>query len=83
MNATVKNGKMARRYGEEFKRQAVELMIHGGKTQREVAGELDVNEYSLNLWKKRIWASRNPPRLTGDERLGKNGEDNPGTTQRN
>ncbi|MBV8279078.1 MAG: transposase [Verrucomicrobia bacterium] len=65
MNATVKNNKMARRYGEEFKRQAVELMIHGGKTQRQVARELDVSEYSLNLWKRRIWASRSPPRLTG------------------
>src|SRR5258708_12858377 len=51
MNATVKS-KMARRYNEEFKRQAVELVIHGGKTQRQVAGELDVSEYSLNLWKK-------------------------------
>jgi transposase-like protein len=26
--------------------------LHGGKTQRQVAGELDVSEYSLNLWKK-------------------------------
>jgi len=43
---------MARRYGEEFKRQAVELVIHSGKTQRQVARELDVSEYSLNLWKK-------------------------------
>ena len=32
----MKNSKMARRYGEEFKRQAVELMIHSGKTQREI-----------------------------------------------
>src|SRR5260221_14761921 len=52
MNATVKS-KMARRYNEEFKRQAVELVIHGGKTQRQVAGELDVSEYSLKLWKKK------------------------------
>jgi transposase-like protein len=52
MNATVKNSKMARRYGEEFKRRAVEMMIHGGKTQRQVARELDISEYSLNLWKK-------------------------------
>jgi hypothetical protein len=52
MDATVKNSKMARRYGEEFKRQAVELMIHGGKMERQVARELDVSEYSLNLWKK-------------------------------
>ena len=28
---------MARRYGEDFKRQAVELMIHSGKTQRQVS----------------------------------------------
>jgi transposase-like protein len=27
-------------------------MIHSGKTQRQVARELDVSEYSLNLWKK-------------------------------
>jgi transposase-like protein len=52
MSTTVKNSKMARRYGEDFKRQAVELMIHGGKTQRQVARELDVSEYNLNLWKK-------------------------------
>ena len=32
MSTTVKNSKMARRYGEEFKRQAVELVIHSGKT---------------------------------------------------
>jgi transposase-like protein len=49
MSTTVKNSKMARRYGEDFKRQAVELMIYSGKTQRQVARELDVSEYSLNL----------------------------------
>ena len=34
MSTTVKNSKMARRYEEEFKRQAVELLIHSGKTLR-------------------------------------------------
>jgi DNA-binding NarL/FixJ family response regulator len=43
MSTTVKNSKMARRYGEEFKRQAVELLIHSGKSQRQVARELDVS----------------------------------------
>jgi Transposase len=52
MSTTVKNSRMARRYGEDFKRQAVELMIHSGKRERQVARELDVSEYSLNLWKK-------------------------------
>jgi transposase-like protein len=28
MSTTVKNSKIARRYGEEFKRQAVELLLH-------------------------------------------------------
>ncbi|HKB89300.1 MAG TPA: transposase [Opitutaceae bacterium] len=58
----MKNSKMARRYGEEFKRQAVELMIHSGKTQRQVARELDVSEYSLNLWKKAYLGQQAQPR---------------------
>jgi transposase-like protein len=44
MNATVKNSKMARRDDAEFKRQTVKLMIHSGKTQRQVARELDVSD---------------------------------------
>ena len=52
MSMTVKNSKMARRYEEEFKGQAVELLLHGGKTQRQVARELDISDYSLSLWKK-------------------------------
>jgi transposase-like protein len=66
MNATVKNSKMARRYGEEFKRQAVELMIHGGKTQRQVARELDVSGYSLNLWKKAYLGQQKPAEINGE-----------------
>ena len=34
MSASVSKSKMARRYGEEFKRQAVELIVLGGKSQR-------------------------------------------------
>jgi transposase-like protein len=60
MSTTVKNSKVARRYGEDFKRQAVELMIHSGKTQRQVARELDVSEYSLNLWKKAYLGQMKP-----------------------
>jgi transposase len=66
MNATVKKSKMARRYGEEFKRQAVELMIHSGKTQRQVARELDVSEYSLNLWKKAYLGEQAPAEINGE-----------------
>jgi transposase-like protein len=57
---------MARRYGEEFKRQAVELIILGGKSQRQVARELDVSEYSLNLWKKQYLAEQKPAEIQGE-----------------
>ena len=39
-------------YQEEFRRQAVEMVIHSGKTQAQVARELGCSEMSLNLWKK-------------------------------
>jgi Transposase. len=66
MSTTVKNSKMARRYGEEFKRQAVELLLHSGKTQRRVARELDVSEYSLNLWKKAYLGQMKPAEIGGE-----------------
>jgi transposase-like protein len=36
----VKEKKVQKRYEEEFKRQAVELVIHSGKTQAQIAREL-------------------------------------------
>jgi transposase len=66
MSITVKNSKMARRYGQEFKRQAVEMLIHSGKTQRQVARELDVSEYSLNLWKKAYLGQQKPAEVEGE-----------------
>jgi len=52
MRESVKEKTVQKRYDEEFKRQAVELVIHSGKTQAQVARELGVSEYSLTLWKK-------------------------------
>jgi transposase-like protein len=43
----------------------VELMIHSGKTQRQVARELDVSEYSLNLWKKAYLGQMKPAEIAG------------------
>ena len=57
MSTTVKNSKMARRYGEDFKRQAVELVIHSGKTQRQVARELDVQRVQFEPVEKGISGS--------------------------
>jgi transposase len=66
MSTTVKKSKMARRYGEDFRRQAVELLLHSGKTQRQVARELDVSEYSLNLWKKAYLGQMKPAEIEGE-----------------
>jgi transposase-like protein len=43
----VKEKKAQKRYDKEFKRQAVELMIHSGKTQAQIARELGVSDYRL------------------------------------
>jgi transposase-like protein len=48
----VNEKKIIKRYNEEFKRQAVELLIHSGKRQAQVARELGVSEYTLTLWKR-------------------------------
>jgi transposase len=56
---------MARRYDEEFKRQAVELVLHSGKAQRQVARELDVSDYSLTLWKKAYLGQQKPTEIEG------------------
>ncbi|MBV8228303.1 MAG: hypothetical protein JO232_24280 [Verrucomicrobia bacterium] len=41
-------------------------MIHSGKTQRQVARELDVvSEYSLNLWKKAYLGQMKPAEIQG------------------
>jgi hypothetical protein len=49
MERTVKEKKIQKKYEEEFKRQAVELVIHSGKTQAQIGRELGVSGYSLNL----------------------------------
>ena len=67
MSTTVKNSKMARRYGEDFKRQAVELVIHSGKTQAQIARELGVSEYSLTLWKKDYMGHLKPAQMDGEQ----------------
>src|SRR5260370_6872854 len=63
MERTVKEKKIQKRYEEEFKRQAVELVIHSGKAQAQIARELGVSGYSLNLWKKAYLKSMEPGQL--------------------
>jgi transposase len=63
MERTVKEKKIQKKYEEEFKRQAVELVIHSGKTQAQIARELGVSGYSLNLWKKAYLKGMEPAQL--------------------
>ena len=55
-------------YKEEFRRQAVEMVIHSGKTQAQVARELGCSEYSLNLWKKAYLRQQAPTEIDGEQR---------------
>ena len=62
----MKEKKVQKRYDEEFKRQAVELVIHSGRTQAQIARELDVSEYSLNLWRKAYLGQMKPAQIQGE-----------------
>jgi transposase len=55
-------------YGEDFRRQAVEMVIHSGKTQAQVARELGVSDYSLILWKKKYLKELAPTQIDGEQK---------------
>jgi transposase len=67
MRQSVKEKKVQKRYDEEFKRQAVELVIHSGKSQAQIARELGVSEYSLTLWKRAYLLDLKPGQLDGEQ----------------
>ena len=47
-------------YTEEFKRQAVELTIHSGRSIVQIGRELGVSDASLHFWRKRYGVSSKP-----------------------
>lgn len=67
MRESVKEKKVQKRYDEEFKRQAVELVIHSGRTQAQIARELGVSEYSLTLWKRGCLGHVRSAQLDGEQ----------------
>jgi transposase-like protein len=73
MERTVKEKRIQKKYEEDFKRQAVEMVIHSGKTQAQIARELGVSGYSLNLWKK-TYFKRMEPAQRGEKVRVVNGE---------
>jgi transposase len=52
-------------YEEDYKRQAVDLVISSGRTCEQVARELGCSAYSLHLWKKRYLAEMAPREVDG------------------
>lgn len=63
----IRKKKEQKRYDAEFKRAAVEMVIHGGKPLTQVARELGVSEYSLHLWRKKQLAAMSPAEVDGQE----------------
>lgn len=43
-----------KRYDEAFKREAVEHWMVSGKSGRQIASELGINEQSLKIWKQKF-----------------------------
>jgi transposase len=52
-------------YSEEFKRQAVELLIQSGKPQAQVARELGCSDMSLSGWKRKYLKDLAPAKQEG------------------
>lgn len=55
MERTLSLNAVPKKYDEAFKRQAVEMVLRGGKTVREVAEDLGVSQYSIYQWKKKFF----------------------------
>jgi|SRR5947209_2934149 len=55
MQRTVSLNAVPKKYDETFKRQAVEMVLHGGKTVKHVADELGVSPYSIYEWKRKLF----------------------------
>src|SRR5256714_4350517 len=70
MAETSKNRRQRRRFDDDFKAQAVRLVLDDGKTVSAVARDLDLTETALREWVKRARADRTHGRtgLTTAER---------------
>ncbi len=55
MERTLSSNAVPKKYDESFKRQAVEMVLHGGKRVKEVAAELGVSGYTIYEWKRKYF----------------------------
>ena len=54
-------GRRSKRYSEEFKLQAAKLIVEGGYTYHQAAGQLGVSDWALRCWVKGFRASGHLP----------------------
>ena len=58
-----------KKYTEEFKLSAVKMIVEEGRSVREVAQSLDVNETTLHSWKRKLTSEETtaPDKLTSKD----------------
>ena len=58
-----------KKYTEEFKLSAVKMIVEQGRSVREVAQNLDVNETTLHSWKRKAMSeeTESPGKLTSKD----------------
>ena len=56
-----------KRYDEAFKRSAVDLLLSGGQSFKQIASELGVSPWNLRDWKRRFAPKPNAPARTPAE----------------
>jgi len=54
-------------YTEQYKSQAVEMVIHSGKSVVQIARELGCSEASLHGWKKAYLKGQQPGQIDGQQ----------------
>ena len=65
---TAKGRRPRRQFDDEFKAQAVRLVLHDGKSIGAVARDLDLTESALRQWVERARADRTGGRTGSDDR---------------
>jgi transposase len=65
MERTVALNIARKRYDESFKRQVVEMVVHGDRRVVEVAKELGVSDFSIYQWKKKYISAPGSQKVGG------------------
>ena len=70
MEKPVSSSLVPKKYDEAFRRHAVELVLHGGKTVKQVADDLGVSPYSIYEWKRKLFPLALPVEPAGNATVG-------------